>query len=81
MVGASSFCMLIAGLWVISPDVREHLTTTAVDPGGQVSAMVSRALAYGELALSMARHYGGDNTPLVGFAIVAVFLTAMMFRS
>ena len=81
MVGASSLCMLICGLWIISPDVRVHFAHVAGDPAGQLSGMVSQALAYGDVLLRMARHYGGDNTPLAGFAVVAVFLTFLMFKS
>jgi len=81
MVGVSSLCMLAGGLWIISQDVRTHVAITLGDPSGQLSAMVSRAVDYGGLLLRVARHYGGDNTPLAGFAIVAVFLTVLMFRS
>ena len=81
MVSAGSLCMVIAGISVISPDVRLQVTNAIGDPAGQLSAVVFQALHYGDLCLRMARHYGGDNTPLAGFAIVALFLTTMMFRA
>ena len=81
VVSASSFCTVIAGISVISPDVRTQVTTAIGDPAGQLGAMVSYALQYGEQFLRVARQYGGDNTPLAGFGIVAVFLAFMMFRS
>jgi hypothetical protein len=82
MVGASSVCTLIAGLWFISPEVRSHIgNVIAGDPAGQLSAMASRAVDYGHLLLRVARDYSPDNTPLVGFGIVALVLTFMMFRS
>ena len=81
MVSASSICMVIAGVSVISPDVRVQVTTAIGDPAGQLSVVVSHALHYGDLLVRTARLYGGDNTPLAGFAIVAVFLTFLMFRS
>jgi hypothetical protein len=82
MVGATSLCSLIAGVSIISPEIRTQLANTmATDAGTQVSAMASRVLDYGNLALRLARDYGGDNTPLVGFGIVAIFLAFMMFKA
>ena len=82
MVGASSFCTLIAGLSIISPEVRTQIgNVIAGDPAGQLSAMASRAVDYGNLVLRVARDYSPDNTPLVGFGIVALVLTVMMARS
>jgi hypothetical protein len=82
MVGATSLCTLVAGLSIISPEVRAHITNAmAGDPATQMSAMASRALDYGHLLLRVARDYSPDNTPLVGFGIVALVLTVMMFRA
>jgi hypothetical protein len=81
MVSASSLCMVVAGISTISPDVRLQVTNALGDPAGHLSATVSYALQYGDLFLRTIRQYGGDNTPLAGFAVVAVFLTVMMFRS
>lgn len=81
MVGAASLCMVIAGISIISPDIRTHVTTAIGDPAGQLSAMTSLALDYGHSLVRAARHYGGDNTELAGFGVVAVVLTFMMFRS
>lgn len=82
MVGATSLCGLIAGMSIISPDVRTQIANAfAGDPGGQLSGMASRALDYGQLLLRVARDYSPDSTPLVGFGIVALVLTVMMARS
>ena len=82
MVGATSLCSLIAGVSIISPEIRTQLANTmAGDPATQLSAMASRVLDYGNLLLRMVRDYGGDNTPLVGFGIVALVLAFMMFRA
>jgi hypothetical protein len=81
MVGAGSLCMVIAGIAAISPDVRIQVTNAIGDPAGQLGATISYAMHYGDLALRMARHYGGDNTPLAGFGLIAVFLAFLMFRS
>lgn len=81
MVGASGLCTLVAGVSFISPDVRTQLNAFAGDPAVQLNALASRALDYGNMLARAAGDYTPDSTPLMGFAIVAVFLTFMMFRS
>jgi len=82
MVGATSLCSLIAGVSIISPEVRTQIANAmAGDPGTQLSAMASRAMDYGNLLVRVTRDYSPDNTPLVGFGIVALVLTVLMFRS
>ena len=82
MIGASSFCTVIAGMSIISPDVRAELANAiAGDPAGQLGAMTSRAFAFVHMLASVAGDYRPDNTPLVGFAIVALVLTGMMSRA
>ena len=81
MVGASGLCTLGAGMWFVSPEVRTHVSTFAGDPAVQLSALASRALDYGNMLVRAAGDYTPDSTPFMGFAIVAVFLTFMMFRS
>ena len=81
MVSADSLCMVVVGASTISPDVRIQVTNALGDPAGHLSWAISYGLHYGDLFLRTARHYGGDNTPLAGFAIVTVFLMVMMFRS
>ena len=81
MISASSLCMVVAGMSIISPDVRPHVVNALGDPAGQLSAMASRALEYGHMLARVTRDYGVDNTALAGFGIVAVILTVMMFRS
>ena len=82
MVGATSLCTLIAGVSIISPEVRTQIANAmAGDPAAQLSAMASRALDYWHLLMRVAGDYSPHNTPLVGFAIVALVLTVMMFRA
>lgn len=81
MVGASSLCVMVAGMWFISPDVRTNMATAMGDPAAHVSAMLSGVLDYGDMLLRLARHHAGDNAPLAGFGVVAVFLTMLMARS
>ena len=81
MVGASSLCVMAAGVWVISPDMRTMMASAMGDPATHVSAMVSDVLNYGDMLLRLARHHAGDNGPLAGFGVVAVFLTILMARS
>jgi hypothetical protein len=81
MVGASSLCTLAAGVSIISPDVRTQVNAFAADPAVQLSALASRALDYGNMLVRAAGDYTPDSTPFMGFVIVAVVLTLMMFRS
>jgi hypothetical protein len=81
MVRASSLFTLVAGMSIISPDVRTQVNAFAGDPAVQLSALASRALDYGNMLARVAGDYTPDSTPLMGFAIVAAFLTFMMFRS
>ena len=81
MVGASGLCTLVAGASIISPDVRTQINAFAGDPAVHVSALTSRAMDYGHMLLRAAGDYTPDSTPFMGFAIVAVVLTLMMFRS
>jgi hypothetical protein len=81
MVGASSLCSLVVGVSIVSPDVRTQVNAFAADPAVQLSALASRALDYGNVLVRAAGDYTPDSTPLMGFAIVAVVLTLMMFRS
>ena len=81
MVGAGSLCTLVAGMSVISPDIRTQVTAFAGDPGVQLGALASRVMEYGNMVTRLAGDYTPDSTAFMGFAIVAVFLTFMMFRS
>jgi len=81
MVGASGVCTLIAGMSILSPDVRTQINAFAGDPAVHLSALTASALDYGNLLVRAAGDYTPDSTPLMGFAIVAVVLTFMMFRS
>ncbi len=82
MLGTSSLCTLIAGVAIISPEVRSQIASViSGDPAGQLGPMASRALDYGHMLVRVARDFSPDTTPLVGFGIVALVLTVMMFRA
>lgn len=81
MVGAGGLGTLAAGMWIVSPEVRTHVSAFAGDPAVQLSALASRALDYGNMLVRVAGDYTPDSTPLMGFGLVAVVLTFMMFRS
>lgn len=82
MVGASSLCTLIAGMSIISADVRDGIANAiGGDPTGQLSAMASRALEFVHVLGRVGGDYRLDNTPLVGFGVVALVLTVMMART
>ena len=82
MVGAGSLCTLIAGLSIISPEVRVEIANAfAGDPAGQLSAIVSRALDFVHVLVRVAGDYRPDNTPVVGFGIVALVLLYLILAS
>ena len=82
MVGAGSLCTLVAGASIISPDVSAAIgNAIAGDPAGQLTAVASRALGFMHTVSGVAGDIGVDTTPLVGFGILAVVLTVMMFRT
>jgi hypothetical protein len=80
MVGASSLCTLIAGVSIISPDLRAEMAS-AIGGAGQLSAIASRALDFAHGIVRMAGDYRLDADPLVGFGILALVLTVMMVRA
>jgi hypothetical protein len=81
MVGAGALCTLVAGMSMISPDVRTQVNAFAGDPAVQLSALASRVMDYGNMLARAAGDYTPDSVPFMGFAVVTVFLTFMMFRS
>lgn len=81
MVGATGLCSLVAGVAIISPELRTQVNAFAGDPFVHLNALASRALDYGNMLVRAAGDYTPDSTPFMGFAIVAVVLTLMMFRS
>ncbi len=81
MVCVGGLCTVVAGMAIISPDVRTQVNAFAGDPAVLLSALASRALDYGNMLARVAGDYTPDSTPLMGFALVAAFLSFMMFRS
>jgi hypothetical protein len=82
MVGASSLCALIAGTSIISPEVRAEIANAiAGDPAGRLGAMASRALDFVHVFVRVVGDNRPDNTPLLGFGIVALVLTVMLVRA
>ena len=81
MLAVTSLCTVMAGASIISPDVRAQIVAAmAGDSTGQLSAIASRAFDFVHSYLSVVGYYGGDNMPLAGCGILAVFLAFMMFR-
>ena len=81
MIGVTSLCMVAAGLAFISPEARATMTEAIGDPAGVFGPMASHAASYAHMLAGMAGDYRADNLPVVGFALVAVVLTGMMFRA
>jgi len=82
MIGTSSLCAVIAGISIVSADVRMQIANViAGDPAGEVSAMTFRVLDFGRTFAGAAADYRAANAPLVGFGIAAVVLTIVMFRT
>ena len=81
MISVTSLCMVGAGLALISPEARATMTEAIGDPAGVFGRMVTRAASFAHMFAGMAGDYRADNLPVVGFALVAVVLTGMMFRA
>lgn len=82
MVGASSICTVIAGVSMIDPNLRAQMAGAfAGDSGVPLAAMAARALDAVHAFVHLAADYVPDSTPLLGFGIVAVVLTAMLIRA
>jgi len=82
MVGASSLCMVIAGVSIINPDIRAQISgALAGDTASQLAGVASHALDLVHTFARLSADYVPDSTPFVGFGILAVVLTAMMIRA
>ena len=81
MLAVTSLCTVMAGVSIISPDVRAQIVAAmAGDSTGQLTAMASRTFDFVHTLLNVVGGYGGDNMPLAGVGILAVVLAFMMFR-
>lgn len=82
MLGASSLCAVVAGMSILSADVRSLIgNLIAGDPGGDLSAAALRLQDYSHALVRAAADYRAANAPLVGFGVVAVVLAFLMFRT
>jgi len=82
IVGATTFSTLLGGVWMISPDLRAAIGNVFTgNPADRLGALLSPAIDFVHGLARMASDYSSDNAPLVGFGIVAVFLTVMMAKS
>jgi hypothetical protein len=82
MIGTTSVCTLIAGVSIISPDVRAGIVKAiGDDPAGYFSAIASRGVDLAHMLSRTLADYRADNLPVMGFGIVALVLTVMMARS
>jgi hypothetical protein len=82
MLGAGSIGVVFAGLWMLSPDVRERVALAlADDPSRQLYDVVFRVQTFGHVFLRAVSDYRDANAPLVGFGIVAVVLAILMFKT
>jgi len=83
MISTTSLCTLIAGVSIISPDVRAEIVKaiSGDDPAGYFSAMASGAMDFAHMLSRTLADYRADNLPIMGFGIVALVLTVMMVRT
>jgi hypothetical protein len=80
-IGASSLCALIAGISIISEDMRAQIANAIAGKPSDLGAMALRAQTFGNVLVSTAGDYRLIETPLIGFAIVAIVLCVLMFRN
>jgi hypothetical protein len=82
MIAAGSIGTVVAGTAIVSVDARALLASAAVlnDPA-ELEAMTVRVQTFGHDLVHAAAVYRADNGPIVGFAIFAVVLTVLMFKT
>jgi hypothetical protein len=82
MMSTSGVCALVAGIWVLSPDLRTQLANTSGgDLADQVRVTMARAESYSYEFLGVAAGDQAADPMLVGFLIVAGVITVLMLRS
>jgi hypothetical protein len=81
MVGASSLCAVIAGMSIISEDVRSQIANAIAGKPNELGAMAFRAQAFGQELVRTAGDYRLTEAPVMGFGIVAIVLCVLMFRT
>jgi hypothetical protein len=80
MIAVSSLGAVVAGTAIISTDARMLLANTITD-SAELGAMAFRAQTLGHELIRAANAYRAANVPIVGFAIFALVLTFLMFRT
>jgi hypothetical protein len=81
MIGFGSFGAVVAGVSVLSVDVRVYLANLlAGDPAGELPARVLWLQDHVHTLIRAAVEYRAANGPMVGFGVVAVVLALLMFR-
>jgi hypothetical protein len=81
MIGASSVCAVVAGMSIISEDIRSQIANAIAGKPGELGALALRAQAFGNALANTAGDYRLTETPLIGFGIVAIVLLLLMFRT
>ena len=82
MLGAGSLCVVATGISIMSPDVRTYLANAAAgDLGSRVSAMTLDAQRFAYEIKGAVAGFRIADDPAVAFAIGALVLTVLMFRS
>jgi hypothetical protein len=77
-----SFSLLLAGIMAIDKDVRGHVVKiVAGDSATELAIIAAPAYQLGRLAVDTLSDYRTENPELVVFAVAAVVLFALMFRS
>jgi len=81
MITASSVGAVVAGTAIVNTDIRTLLANAMVGDPAELSAMAVRAQVLGRELVRAAADYRAANGPMVGFAIFALVLTFLMFRT
>ena len=76
-----AIAILVAGLALISPDVRGYLAKIVSGDATEVTLLAHRAQDLTRDVIKAVNEYRANNVPMVGFGVVAVVLAFLMFRT
>ena len=81
MMTIVAVCVIVAGLAMISPEVRGYLAKMFSGDATDVTQLANRGHDFVRDTVKAAREYRANNAPMVGFGVVAVVLAFLMFRT
>ena len=81
LIAASGVGCVIVGIAIVSVDARTVIGNAILNDPGELNAVALRVQSMGHDFYRAAAAYRADNGPMVGFAVFALILTFLMFRT